>query len=80
MIAEIVCFVMHAGHPFMDGNKRTAFFLVDQYLRAIHPSRMGFGRKYNLISLADQYISAASAQQDVNGLAAAMGSLTYRDL
>ncbi|KIY49001.1 hypothetical protein FISHEDRAFT_23115, partial [Fistulina hepatica ATCC 64428] len=33
-LAASLAFGLIKGHPFMDGNKRTAFFLVNEYLRA----------------------------------------------
>ncbi|KAI0668855.1 hypothetical protein C8Q78DRAFT_1043329 [Trametes maxima] len=67
------------GHPFLDGNKRTAFFLANEYLRAQGlPGLLDEGKIGNvyqgLIDLADRHINVAAGKLDVEGLARASGS------
>ena len=63
----------------MDGNKRTAFFLANEYLRAMGLPGLADGGKagavyQDLTTLADRHIEAASGRLDVEGLAKSMGS------
>ncbi|KAL5480714.1 hypothetical protein ACEPAI_9654 [Sanghuangporus weigelae] len=59
------------GHPFMDGNKRTAFFLANEYLRA--QGRPGLTEVLQeadaLRLLAQRYIQVAKGEMDVEALA-----------
>ncbi|KAI0651268.1 hypothetical protein C8Q79DRAFT_932467 [Trametes meyenii] len=67
------------GHPFLDGNKRTAFFLANEYLRAqglpglLDEGRIG-GVYQGLADLADRHINVAAGKLDVEGLAGASAS------
>ncbi|KAI8975929.1 hypothetical protein BD414DRAFT_399074, partial [Trametes punicea] len=67
------------GHPFMDGNKRTAFFLANEYLRAQGlPGLLDEGKigdvYQGLVDIADRHINAAAGKLDVEGLARRAGS------
>ncbi|KAH9850425.1 hypothetical protein C2E23DRAFT_735133 [Lenzites betulinus] len=62
------------GHPFLDGNKRTAFFLANEYLRVQGlPGLLNEGQigdvHQGLLGIADRHIDAASGKLDVEGLA-----------
>ncbi|CCM04745.1 uncharacterized protein FIBRA_06935 [Fibroporia radiculosa] len=62
------------GHPFLDGNKRTAFFLANEYLRAQgHPGLADGGKvsdvNKDLIACAERHIGVASGKLDVADLA-----------
>ncbi|KAI0711799.1 hypothetical protein C8T65DRAFT_739454 [Cerioporus squamosus] len=66
------------GHPFLDGNKRTAFFLANEYLRAQGlPGLLDEGKIGNvyqgLVDIADRHINVAAGKLDVEGLARRLG-------
>ncbi|EIM84739.1 uncharacterized protein STEHIDRAFT_60608 [Stereum hirsutum FP-91666 SS1] len=75
------------GHPFMDGNKRTAFFLYNAYLRAQSlpglTDQIAIDDHENLTKLADKFIQATCGKLDVEGLAAddsrSVDSLNIKD-
>ncbi|KAJ8523136.1 hypothetical protein ONZ45_g449 [Pleurotus djamor] len=58
-----------AGHPFLDGNKRTAFFLANEYLRAhglpglTDEGRVG--RYEDLLQLAEHHVDVAAGRADL---------------
>ncbi|OAX39794.1 hypothetical protein K503DRAFT_688824, partial [Rhizopogon vinicolor AM-OR11-026] len=59
--------IIKAGHPFLDGNKRTAFFLANEYLRAqgLLPDGGKVGEVHGDVrvhELAERYIEVASGQ------------------
>lgn len=61
------------GHPFLDGNKRTAFFLANEYLRAqglpglLDEGKVSDGYK-DLVDVAERYIGVATGTLGVEGL------------
>ncbi|KAI0767597.1 hypothetical protein C8Q74DRAFT_1334985 [Fomes fomentarius] len=60
------------GHPFLDGNKRTAFLLANEYLRAQGlPGVLDEGKigtvYQGLIDIADRHMNAAVGKLDDNG-------------
>ncbi|TFK81450.1 hypothetical protein K466DRAFT_502083 [Polyporus arcularius HHB13444] len=69
-LAATLSYGLIKGHPFLDGNKRTAFFLANEYLRALgHPGLLeGCQSRGDLERVADRHINAAAGQLDVNGL------------
>jgi prophage maintenance system killer protein len=72
-LAASLSFGIIQGHPFMDGNKRTAFFLANEYLRACALPGLAdegkVGEAYRDIrSLAEAHISVAKGELDVLGL------------
>ncbi|KAF4574382.1 hypothetical protein EYR40_005900 [Pleurotus pulmonarius] len=61
------------GHPFLDGNKRTAFFLANEYIRAQgHPGLADGGQVgevyKDLQAVVDQYVGVASGRLEENAL------------
>ncbi|KAL5496018.1 hypothetical protein ACEPAH_3111 [Sanghuangporus vaninii] len=62
------------GHPFMDGNKRTAFFLANEYLRM--QGRLGLTDGLEgadaLHHVAQRYIQVAAGELEIEALAASM--------
>ncbi|TBU29952.1 hypothetical protein BD311DRAFT_755511 [Dichomitus squalens] len=78
-LAATLSFGIINGHPFLDGNKRTAFFLANEYLRAQGlPGLLDQGKIGNvyqgLVDIADRHINAAAGKLDVEGLASRLGS------
>ncbi|RPD62196.1 hypothetical protein L226DRAFT_532774 [Lentinus tigrinus ALCF2SS1-7] len=70
-LAATLSFGLIKGHPFLDGNKRTAFFLGNEYMRAHgHPGGLleGCQSYEDLVRVADRHINAAAGQLDVDGL------------
>ncbi|EIW56665.1 uncharacterized protein TRAVEDRAFT_38527 [Trametes versicolor FP-101664 SS1] len=62
-----------AGHPFLDGNKRTAFFLVNEYLCAQGLSGLLDKGKDSevsegLVDIAEHHINVAAGKLGVEGL------------
>jgi len=72
-LAATLSYGIIKGHPFLDGNKRTAFFLANEYARAQGLPSLVDGDTVSQ-ELADKHISAASGGLDVQGLAEAMES------
>ncbi|OBZ76400.1 hypothetical protein A0H81_03788 [Grifola frondosa] len=77
-LAATLSYGIIKGHPFMDGNKRTAFFLANEYLRAQGmPGLAGVGKvgvgHDDLINLADLFIDTAAGRLNVEGLEARIG-------
>ncbi|KAI0757605.1 hypothetical protein C8Q80DRAFT_1265497 [Daedaleopsis nitida] len=77
-LAATLSFGIINGHPFLDGNKRTAFFLADEYLRAQGlPGLLDEGKIGNvyqgLVDIADRHINVAAGKLDVEGLARRSG-------
>ncbi|KAH7919893.1 hypothetical protein BV22DRAFT_840648 [Leucogyrophana mollusca] len=61
------------GHPFLDGNKRTAFFLANEYVRARGLPGLADGGKVGEVykdvhELAERYIGVASGLLDADAL------------
>lgn len=61
------------GHPFLDGNKRTAFFLANEYIRAQGHPGLADDRKVgdvykHLHDVVNQYVGVASGQLEENAL------------
>jgi len=61
------------GHPFLDGNKRTAFFLANEYVRAQGLPGLADGGKVGEVyrdvhELAERHIGVASGQLDADAL------------
>ncbi|KAI0755165.1 hypothetical protein C8Q80DRAFT_1095002 [Daedaleopsis nitida] len=69
-LAATLSYGLIKGHPFLDGNKRTAFFLANEYLRAHgHPGLLDGCTSYeSLTRVADRHIDAAAGRLDVQGL------------
>ncbi|KAL6301117.1 hypothetical protein BKA93DRAFT_799362 [Sparassis latifolia] len=69
-LAASLSYGMIKGHPFLDGNKRTAFFLANEYLRAQGKPGLADSGEVNkdLTAVADRYIRVASGEIDVDGL------------
>jgi len=72
-LAASLSFGIIKGHPFLDGNKRTAFFLANEYLRAQGLPGLAdngkVGEAYEeLIAMANRHVAVASGQLDVDGL------------
>ncbi|CAL1706162.1 unnamed protein product [Somion occarium] len=66
------------GHPFMDGNKRTAFFLANEYLRAMGLAGLADNGKVGVVyddisKLADGYVNTAAGRLNVQELADSIG-------
>ncbi|KAJ7230670.1 hypothetical protein GGX14DRAFT_343547 [Mycena pura] len=75
LLAATLSFGLIQGHAFLDGNKRTAFFVSNEYLRAMGIPGLAddgrLGEVYSdVIKLADDHIGVASGRVDVAGLAA----------
>lgn len=73
-LAATLSYGIIKGHPFQDGNKRTAFFLANEYIRAMgRPglADMGkIGKVYeHLAEIANRYVDVAAGSLDVEGLA-----------
>ncbi|KZW04285.1 hypothetical protein EXIGLDRAFT_600147 [Exidia glandulosa HHB12029] len=71
-------FYILACHPFMDGNKRTAFFLANAYMRAMGLRLPGIADEVELgeaaMRIADQHVFCAAATSGLDKLAASMGA------
>jgi death-on-curing family protein len=68
-LAATLLFGLMQGHPFLDGNKRTAFFITNEYLRLQgFPSLVDGREAWSIQDLAEPYISVARGQLDVAGL------------
>ncbi|KAI0714041.1 hypothetical protein C8T65DRAFT_573879 [Cerioporus squamosus] len=69
-LAATLSYGLIKGHPFLDGNKRTAFFLANEYLRAHGlPGLLNGCETYeDLVRVAEQYIHVAAGQSDVDEL------------
>ncbi|EMD40215.1 hypothetical protein CERSUDRAFT_36915, partial [Gelatoporia subvermispora B] len=72
-LAATLSFGIMRGHPFMDGNKRTVFFLANEYLRAQGlPGLLDEGKigdvYQGLAGIADRHIKTAAGKLDVDGL------------
>ncbi|KDQ28753.1 hypothetical protein PLEOSDRAFT_1075683 [Pleurotus ostreatus PC15] len=72
------------GHPFLDGNKITAFFLANEYIRAQgHPGLadgVQVGEVYKgLQAVVDQYVGVASGRLEEDALALANGGAKSKD-
>ncbi|KAF9473859.1 hypothetical protein BDN70DRAFT_867011 [Pholiota conissans] len=71
-LAATLSYGLIMGHPFMDGNKRTAFFLQDQYLKALDSPGVVPNSplsKTELDNMAELYNSVACGTLDVEGMA-----------
>ncbi|OCH84000.1 hypothetical protein OBBRIDRAFT_799451 [Obba rivulosa] len=80
-LAATLSFGIIRGHPFMDGNKRTAFFLANEYLRAQGlPGLLDHGKigdvYQGFVGIADRHIEAAAGRLDVEGLMGNVDSTT----
>ncbi|RDB25957.1 hypothetical protein Hypma_006647 [Hypsizygus marmoreus] len=71
-LAATLSYGLIKGHPFLDGNKRTAFFLANEYLRAHGlPGLVEEKVKLSyteLTAVADQYIGVASGRLPLDAL------------
>ena len=61
------------GHPFMDGNKRTAFWIASEYLREtgaapLTPPGMSVADSVSMDAIGDAHSRVAQGQMDVEGL------------
>ncbi|EED78005.1 predicted protein [Postia placenta Mad-698-R] len=67
----VITLTSATGHPFMDGNKRTAFFLGTAYLRAQGLPGWVDDLQFrkDVFAAADRFIDAATGKLDVEGLA-----------
>jgi len=70
-LAATLSYGIIKGHPFLDGNKRTAFLLGNAFLRAWGlPGLVDCAVVYaDIITTAERYIAVAAGQLDVEGLA-----------
>ncbi|TFK18181.1 hypothetical protein FA15DRAFT_628177 [Coprinopsis marcescibilis] len=62
------------GHPFMDGNKRTAFFIANEYIRAMGLPGLADGGKVgvayeHVVDIAQRHMDVAAGKMGVEGLA-----------
>ncbi|KZT12274.1 uncharacterized protein LAESUDRAFT_691537 [Laetiporus sulphureus 93-53] len=73
-LAATLSYGIIKGHPFLDGNKRTALFLANEYLRAQGLPGLADAVHEGLAKIADQHINVAAGKVDVEGLAKAIGS------
>ncbi|TFY61211.1 hypothetical protein EVG20_g7142 [Dentipellis fragilis] len=69
-LAATLSFGIMKGHPFLDGNKRTAFFLANEYLRAQGlPGLLDEGKTGSVyqgfIDIADRHIDTAAGKLGV---------------
>ncbi|KAH8116016.1 hypothetical protein DFH11DRAFT_1254546 [Phellopilus nigrolimitatus] len=73
-LAAQISYGIIKGHPFLDGNKRTAFFLANEYLRAqglpglVDGGALGVAYE-ELHALAERHVSVAKGEMEVAGLA-----------
>ncbi|KAI0272409.1 hypothetical protein BC834DRAFT_856603 [Gloeopeniophorella convolvens] len=73
-LAATLSYGIIKGHPFQDGNKRTAFFVVNEYKRAMGITALGDTAKdgealESVATIAERHINCAAGQLDVAGLA-----------
>ncbi|KAJ7611023.1 hypothetical protein FB45DRAFT_761226 [Roridomyces roridus] len=69
-LAATLSYGIIKGHPFMDGNKRTAFFIGNQYARALGLSGLGDERASDFVAdLTQRHIDVAAGRMDIEGLA-----------
>ncbi|KAF9556902.1 hypothetical protein CPC08DRAFT_752235 [Agrocybe pediades] len=76
-LAATLSYGIIKGHPFMDGNKRTAFFLANEYIRAMGiPGLADQGKIGNVygsaVAMAERHMDVAAGKLDVEGLAEGM--------
>ncbi|GLB43396.1 putative fic/DOC family protein [Lyophyllum shimeji] len=69
-LAATLSYGLIKGHPFFDGNKRTAFFLANEYLRAhgLPGLLEECEDDRSLFGVADRHINVAAGLLDVAGL------------
>ncbi|EIN12592.1 hypothetical protein PUNSTDRAFT_81884 [Punctularia strigosozonata HHB-11173 SS5] len=72
-LAATLAYGIIQGHPFFDGNKRTAFFLANEFmricgLRGLTAQDGDTLTPEELIRLADRHISVAQGNLGVDGL------------
>ncbi|KAF6746019.1 hypothetical protein DFP72DRAFT_923961 [Ephemerocybe angulata] len=69
--AATLAFGIIKGHPFMDGNKRTAFFVAHEYARAMGlpglPAEAGVDNEL-VVKTATKYMDVAAGKLDMDGL------------
>jgi len=72
-LAATLAYALAKNHPFLDGNKRTAFFAMDMFLR-----RNGYSVRFDPRAWADNIegVAAGTVSRDV--LANALGALLPR--
>jgi death-on-curing family protein len=70
-LAATLSYGIIKGHPFLDGNKRTAFLLGNIFLRIQGlPGLVDCTVEHaDIIAIAERYIAVAAGQLDVEGLA-----------
>ncbi|KAF8894319.1 hypothetical protein CPB84DRAFT_1848463 [Gymnopilus junonius] len=71
-LAATLSYGLIMGHPFMDGNKRTAFFVQNQYLKALNSPGVVPDSplsKAKLDNVAELYNDVACGTVDVKGMA-----------
>jgi prophage maintenance system killer protein len=73
-LAATLAYGVIMGHPFMDGNKRTAFWLANQYLAECGASTFGSTPNPSAVnavmaSIGDAHSRVAMGSLDVEGLA-----------
>ncbi|KAJ2921097.1 hypothetical protein H1R20_g15996, partial [Candolleomyces eurysporus] len=73
--AATVSYGIIKGHPFMDGNKRTAFFIANEYIRAMGlPGLADHGKVgvayADVVEIAQRHMDVAAGKLDLEGLAA----------
>ncbi|TDL30216.1 hypothetical protein BD410DRAFT_780757 [Rickenella mellea] len=72
-LAASLSFGIIRGHPFLDGNKRTAFFIANEYIRAHGIPGLAdagkVGEAYQDIhELVERHVRVAAGQLDADGL------------
>ncbi|KAF8202469.1 hypothetical protein BJ912DRAFT_944902 [Pholiota molesta] len=76
-LAATLSYGIIKGHPFMDGNKRTAFFLANEYIRAMGLPGLAdagdVGKAYKpAVAMAERHMGVAAGTLDLDGLAEGM--------
>ncbi|KAI0079154.1 hypothetical protein K474DRAFT_1659450 [Panus rudis PR-1116 ss-1] len=73
-LAATLSYGIIKGHPFLDGNKRTAFFLANEYLHAqglpglVDEGKIGKAYE-ELVAVADRHIGVAAGKLSIEELA-----------
>ncbi|KAH8834736.1 hypothetical protein DL96DRAFT_1519399 [Flagelloscypha sp. PMI_526] len=73
-LAATLSYGIIKGHPFMDGNKRTAFFLANEYLRAQGLPGLAGGdmtkeATKEVVDIVERFVGIASGKLSLDELA-----------